>query len=343
VLSAARELFEADNDKAALSHLERSIDSYDINVLNETVALAEKIRDRNDGRTRRRAEALLRRKHAETSRIQSHAFTLTATINFDGLGAATVDLSRGANPTERVVQEAETLLACLFIARQVANLDDEDTSESIGQTLLNLSAGPEALREFLEVGPGDVRVRRVSTFSGNPLKTGFRATLNHPWEISHFGALPDLLRRIAFKLDVKGFPSSGQGLGWFAPMSALVLLYTVARGRADDDNFLSRLGYAAGRMGALAAANQINVVNQAMPALMTVVTAWQPDDADELWAVVDADEASPLRPAQEMESEPASQTAVEAEDSALRIVRERYARGEISRDEYQQIVTDLIG
>lgn len=46
-------------------------------------------------------------------------------------------------PADRVVREAETLLFGLLAARQVANLEDEESSQLIGQTLLGFTSGPD--------------------------------------------------------------------------------------------------------------------------------------------------------------------------------------------------------
>ena len=203
----------------------------------------------------------------------------------------------------------------------------------IGAGLLSVAAGPNALRDFLEVGPGDVR---VSTGYGS-LRTGFRARLDFPWEISRYGSLPDLLNRLGFKVDIIGFRNSDKGLGWFAPTSALVLLYFVARRRAQDEDFLNRLGYAVANVGAVAANDGISVVNQAMPALIATVDAWKAENVQDLWA--EDEEPGEAR----TQGAPDDSSESDEGESALRIVRERYARGEISREDFQQIVADLSG
>jgi hypothetical protein len=112
---------------------------------------------------------------------------------------------------------------------------------------------------------------------------------------SRFGTLHDLLARIGFDVEVKGFPQSGQGLGWFAPMSAIALLFVFARRRATDEDFLWRLAYVAGSIGARAAMKDINVLNQAKPALIATVEAWTPDDPTDLWAEAERIQGNPTR------------------------------------------------
>jgi Short C-terminal domain len=125
-------------------------------------------------------------------------------------------------------------------------------------------------------------------------------------------------------------------------MSTFVLLYFVARRREDDDDFLNRLGYAAARMGALSAADEISVLHQGMPALMTAVDAWKVADTADLWDGTDAwNEPDGIE--QGAMPNATGEEGVGSDDSALQIVRERYARGEISRDEYRQMIADLGG
>jgi hypothetical protein len=337
---ATRKAADGD-DKGALCNLGRAKASWDIDCLEVIAGLAEDIRDRNEGKIRRRAESLLAELKFDRSRIATRTFKRVATIDFPTVGHANVMLESSPEvPAERVVREAETLLFGLLAARQIANLDDEESSQMIGQTLLGFSSGPAALLELLEVGgPGDLRI----TNEVGRLKTGFRATLKYPWEISRFGTLHDLLARIGFDLEVRGFPASGQGLGWFAPMSAIALLFVFARRRATDEDFLWRLAYVAGTLGARAAMEDINVLNQAKPALIATVDAWTPEDPTDLWAEPEESE----EPDEGAATTPGISPAVEnedpeaGEDSALRIVRERYAQGEISREEFLELVADL--
>lgn len=140
---ARRKLAEG-NDKGALDDLERAKTTWDIDRLEAIAGLAGEIRDRNEGRIKRRAELLVAELRDGRSRIAMRTFKRVATINFPTLGHANVMLaSSNEVPADRVVREAETLLFRLLAARQVANLEDEESSQLIGQTLLGFTSGPD--------------------------------------------------------------------------------------------------------------------------------------------------------------------------------------------------------
>jgi hypothetical protein len=329
-LGDARHSADEGRDKDALRLLGQAVNTYDIDQLDAAVELAELLRGRNGGRAQRRAEDVITKARWQRDAIMDASFDLRAVINFEGLDNATVAVEHGIRqPASRVVREAETLLFALYAARQMANLGGgEDVSESLGSALA-VAGTPMGLSHLMEIGPGDVRVTSSSAVS---LRKGFRAELRHPARISRYGAMPELLRRIAFKMDVKGFPPSGQGVNYFAPTSALVLLYVLARRRSSDPDFLARLGFACSVVGTDGADGDITVVSQVLPAVAATVQAWTPDDAADL-----------MMSDVELESQAEeSFMGQSADDPALRIARERYARGEIGRDEFKQIQADLL-
>jgi putative oligomerization/nucleic acid binding protein len=331
-LGEARKSADEGRDKDAVRLLGQAVKTFDIDELNAAVDLAELLRTRNQGRTQRRAEDAIRTAEWQRQAIANASFEVRATINFQGLDNATVGVEQGvALPAVRVRREAETLLFALYAARQMANLGSgEDVSESLGHAL-TVAGTPAGLDHLMEIGPGDVRV----TFSSvGYLRQGFRAELRHPAEISRFGSMPDLLKRISFKMDVKGFPPSGQGINYFAPTSALVLLYVLARRRSKDAEFLARLGFACSVIGVQGAEGDITVVNQVLPAVAATVQAWTSDEPPSLMSDVEVGSG--------VDDSPMGQLLPQ-DDPALRIARERYARGEISRDEFKEIQADLLG
>ena len=109
-LSIAQSLFDEGNDKRALPHLQETINkSNDADVIDTAAALAERIRDRTEGRLKRRAATVVEGRAWAHRRIKESTFGLVATINFVGLGNASVTLRPPMEqPAERVTKEAET-------------------------------------------------------------------------------------------------------------------------------------------------------------------------------------------------------------------------------------------
>jgi hypothetical protein len=340
-LTEARRRAEAGQIRSALGDLKMAARTTDGDLLDAVDALAREILTASDGRQKQKAEGVLREIAASRYSLARTAFGLTVDLAFESLERVDVALASGSpQPALRVQREAETLLFALYAARQLSNLEPgESVSVSLAEVLF-LHGTPSGLAQLMEVGPGDLRVYTPAFVR---LKKGFRAQITYPHEISRFGTLAALLSRVAFRMEVKGFPPSGEGLGYFAPASVLALLYFLARRRADDADFLARLGFTCCSIAAAGAEAEITVTNQALPALDATVTAWSVEDTEELFDQLDEPEGD-SRAGQEPIPHGSGLLAASSGDStdpALMIARQRYAQGDITREEFLQIRADL--
>lgn len=160
-------------------------------------------------------------------------------------------------------------------------------------------------------GPGDVRVSTSGYWLQNdPL---FDARLEYVGNLD--GDPATVQKDLTFQLDVIGLRRRRAAeIVYYAPMSVAVLLWHTALSlREAPSHEFARLVVAATALGH--AATEISVMNQVKPALIAAgLSAHYHDFA------VDATQNG---------------------DAALEILRERYARGELTRNEFLRRLADL--
>jgi hypothetical protein len=329
----AHELFDAGRDKQALAELvrEKRLAGYNTDHLTSLIELARAIERRSEGRLKRKAAGVVDDLGTSLREAERAHFRLRYQVHFEDLEAAMVSLRHEPTPNEGLSKEAETLLFCLYAASQIANLGGGELSRSLASMLHSNFENGQHLSELIRTGPGDFRVTQLD--HKIHIKTGFQAVLTHPAAIKQIEELPILLSRIDFALEPKGFSRAGEGIGFYAPTSALVLLYLLARRRATDVDFLERLAKAASALGAVGAQGGISTTSQILPALSITVRVWRGEDVSE---------SVRTGPHAKLESARRLGEARPESDPALRILRERYARGEISPEEFRRMEADLL-
>jgi hypothetical protein len=329
----AHQLFEAGRDKQALAELmrEKRLAGSDTDRIASLIELASAIQRRSEGRLKRKAASLVNDLSARLREAERAHFRLRYQVHFDDLEVAMVSLRHEPTPNQQLSKEAETLLFCLYAASQIANLGGAELSTSLASLLHVNFENRQRLSELIRSGPGDFRVTPVD--QKIHIKTGFQAILTHPATIKEIEELPILLNRVDFALEPKGFSRAGEGVSFYAPASALVLLYLLARRRATDSDFLERLAKAASALGALGSQGEISTTNQILPALSITVRVWRGENLARTVGTDRDDRLLPSGTPREVRAGP---------DPALRILRERYARGQITRDEFKRMEADLL-
>jgi hypothetical protein len=181
------------------------------------------------------------------------ALGLTAEVWFQEQDEWTVTLSSTlADPDEGLY---ETMLFCLFAARQIANLRGDAQAQALGEalTLIDEDAPLASVIERLEAW---------RTPSHNPMgRKGFTAELREDG-------------RRFFKLGTHGFGLRSKGIGYYAPVSVLALLVRLLDSRADDDEYQRALGTAARGIGYASGDGLLGIRQHTEIAMMTASAAW---------------------------------------------------------------------
>jgi hypothetical protein len=179
---------------------------------------------------------------------------LTAEVWFPQQDEWTVTLtSTLSDPDEERLYE--TMLFCLFAARQIANLRGDAPAQALGQmlTLIDEDAPLASVTERLEA---------LRTPSPKPMgRKGFTANLREQ-------------DRGFFKLGTNGFGLRSKGIGYYAPVSVLALLARLLESRADDDEYQRALGAAARGIGYAGGDGLLGIRQHTETAMMTASAAW---------------------------------------------------------------------
>jgi hypothetical protein len=149
----------------------------------------------------------------------------------------------------------ETMLFCLFAARQIANLRGDQPAQSLCQmlTLIDEDAPLESVTD---------RVEALRTPSPKPVgRKGFTADLRKQ-------------DRGFFKLGTHGFGILSKGIGYYAPVSTLALLAWLLDRRVDDEEYQKALGTAARGLGHAGNEGHLGIREHTEAAMKTAGAAW---------------------------------------------------------------------
>jgi uncharacterized membrane protein len=244
-------------------------------------------------------------------------------IAFSDRNTATIDFE--SEVPSPVREGAATLLLCLYAARQISNLGSE--GESLASVLASIGADPSRLLRLITPVAGEVYLAPA----GIKLRRAFWAGLAHPDDLTAIKGQSD----IGFSFEVDGFGKKMRGIGYYAPVSVLLLaVYCSMSNLYDswpldfgesDGKQMCVLASALTETGVAALTGKISPLDTVEPVLDVVVPLFSKGAEG---AVPHVDEGDEPRG--------------EVNPVALAFAQQRYAKGEISRDEFKQIQADLV-
>jgi hypothetical protein len=174
-------------------------------------------------------------------------------IHFHDQDRASIFLEDTGGPNKLFV---EILLFASYAIRQVANLGNGAESRVLGQALVGAGTNLETLIGYRSsTGPSLV------PYQGAPGRKRFTARLDVSDD------------KFNFVMSPHGFGLLGRGLGFYSPMSVLLLLQYLVERNLLDEEYLSSLGMVTAMTGQAVMDDRIRLANQNDLALRAAMTA----------------------------------------------------------------------